>query len=183
MVNVDVVVAADVLVAALSRVSPQTVTFPRMPPKTASAAADVIGTFVAPQDSFSLILSEDILDETTTALVQTHGALGWDFASADDAITVLCDLADESHGGLVVPHQTVHTPLAGRAATTALRTAASDDLGHPRVAVVVTNDPNALELPGWGPPNIGWRSRELMIMGPAKFRDSVERTRLRLRHL
>jgi hypothetical protein len=74
MANVDVVVAADVLVAALSRVGPQTVTFRGMPPKTASAAADVIGTFGAPQDSFNLILSEDILEETTTALVQTHGA-------------------------------------------------------------------------------------------------------------
>ena len=181
MANVDVVVAADVLVAALSRVSPQTVAFPRMPPKTASSAADVIGTFVAPQDFFSLILSEEILDETATALVQTRGALGWDFQRADDAITVLCDLADESSGGLVVPHPTVHTPLAGEAGTAALRTAASDDLGHPRVAAVVTNDANALELPRWCPSGIGWRSEDVMIMAPAKFRDTVERTRRRLR--
>jgi hypothetical protein len=181
---IDVVVGADVIVAALSRISAHAVVFPAMPPKTPDPHADVIGTFVSGLGDFAWILSDEIIEQTSLALTDDTVGLGWDLDEADGAIDTICNIADLSSGGLVVADATVQLPNVGEAARAAMRTAASKDLGQPRVAVVVTDDAYALARSEWGPQGIPWPAAQtISIMGPDRFRNLVERARWGLRRL
>jgi hypothetical protein len=177
---VEVVVAADVLVAALSKVSAAAVRFPSMPPKTNDPCADVIGVFVGAEGDFALILSAEILEEVATALIDERG-LAWTFDAADQAIDVLVGIAEHSHGGIATPVDRVATPPNSDAvAIAALRAAASNDLGFPRA--VVTGDPAFHRLGQWRPRGIPWPADQpVTILSPSRFRDLVERARWRYR--
>lgn len=176
---VEVVVSSDVLVAALSRISPAAVVFPAMPPKTADPYGDVVGAFVAGEGDFALILSEDILGQTAAVLTDPNG-LGWAFDAADDAIGLIAGIASASGGGLVTPASRVQLPKIGAAATAAYRAAASAELGFPRV--VVTADTDAVALGVWTPRRVPWPKGEVVtVLSPARFRDLVEQARWRYR--
>ena len=180
MAPVEVVVAADVLVAALSKVSAAAVRFPAMPPRTNDPNADVMGVFVGAEGDFALILSAEILEQVATALVDL-GGLGWSFDAADQAIDVLAGIAEHSHGGIATPDDRVTTPRAADpVATAALRAAASNDLGFPRA--LVTGDA-ALQRPGqWHPRGVPWPADQpVTILSPSRFRDLVEQARWRFR--
>jgi hypothetical protein len=178
---VEVVVAADVLVAALSRLSPAAVMFPAMPPKTVDPHTDVIGAVVGSEGDFALILSEEILAQTVTVLTDP-GGLGWAFDAVEEAVDVLCGIAGASSGGLVTEEHRVQWPKAGTAVAAAFRAVASDALGFPRV--VVTNDADALALRTWMPHGVPWPAEEAVsILSPTRFRDLVEQARWRYRKL
>jgi hypothetical protein len=176
---VEVIVAADVLVAALSRISPAAVVFPAMPPKTGDPYGDVVGAFVGAEGDFALILSEEILEQTAMALT-TRAGLGWAFDAAEEALEVVAHIASASGGGLVVPSARVQVPETGVTATAAFRAAASADLGFPRV--VVSADPDAIALRVWTPRRVPWPKDEVVrVLPPARFRDLVEQARWRYR--
>jgi hypothetical protein len=179
---VYVVVAADVVVAALSRVSPQAVAFPSMPPKTADPYADVIGAFVNASGDFAWILSEAIIEQITLVLTDESIGLGWTLEAAEGAIDAICNIADSSDGGLVNADPTVQVPTVGDPAQVAMRTVASKDLGQPRVAVVVTNDLDAIAIEDWEPRGVPWPpDQKIKFLSPTQFRDLVERARWKLR--
>lgn len=182
MAPVEVVVAADVLVAALSKVSAAAVRFPAMPPKTNDPNADVIGVFVGAEGDFALILSAEVLEQVATALIDDRG-LGWRFDAADQAIDVLVGIAEHSHGGIATAVDRVATPPhADAVATAALRAAASSDLGFPRA--VVTGDPALQRLGQWRPTGIPWPADQpVTILSPSRFRDLVEQVRWRYRRM
>lgn len=176
---VEVVVAADVLVAALSRVSPAAVVFPAMPPKTADPYGDVVGAFVGAEGDFALVVSEPILEQTATALTDQRG-LAWAFDAAEEAIEVISGIASSSGGGLATPAARVQLPKTGLVVGAALRTAASADLGFPRV--VVTADPEGIALRAWTPRRVPWPKDEVVtVLSPTRFRDLVEQARWRYR--
>lgn len=174
---VEVVVAADVLVGALSRVSAAAVRFPAMPPKTNDPHADVIGAFVGADGDFALILSEEILEQVSTALVDGRG-LAWDFPAVDQAVDVLVGIAEHSQGGLVVAASSVTMPHdVGRVEAAAPRAAAANELGFPRA--VVTDEPGLQRLRTW---QIPWPDDQAVtLLAPGPFRDLVERARWRYR--
>lgn len=176
MAPVEVVVAADVLVAALSRVSAGAVRFPAVPPKTSDPNADVIGVFVGAEGDFALILSAEILEQVATALIDDR-VLGWAFDAADQAIDVLVGIAEHSHGGIATPlDQVASPPRADAVATAALRAAASSDLGFPRA--VVTGDPALQRMGHWHPRGVPWPADQpVTILSPSRLRDLVERAR------
>ena len=121
MAPVEVIVAADVLVAALSKISAAAVRFPAVPPRTNDPNADVIGVFVGAEGDFALILSAEILEQVATALIDDR-VLGWTFEAADQAIDVLVGIAEHSHGGIATPVDRVTTPRqADTVAIAALR--------------------------------------------------------------
>ena len=182
MAPVEVVVAADILVAALSKVSAAAVRFPAVPPKTNDPNADVIGVFVGAEGDFALILSPEILEQVATALINA-GGLGWAFDAADQAINVLVGIAEHSQGGIATPVDKVTTPpRAGPVAMAALRAAASTDLGFPRA--VVTGDPALHRLGQWYPRGIPWPADQpVTILSPSGFRDLVERSRWHYRRM
>jgi hypothetical protein len=177
---VEVVVAADVLVAALARVSAAAVRFPAMPPKTNDPRADVIGAFVVADGDFALILSEEILGQVVTVLVDERG-LAWEFPAVDQAIDVLVGIAEHSYGGVVAAASSVTLPrTASPVAAAALRTAASDGIGFPRA--VVTDEPGLGRLRTWVPRGIPWPDDQAVtLLAPGPFRDLVERARWRYR--
>ena len=176
---IEVIVSAEVLVAALSRVSPAAVVFPAMPPKTADPYGDVIGAFVGAEGDFSLITSEEILAQTVTALTDRRGP-AWAFDAAEDAVELICGIASASGGGIVQPASRVQLPKTGAVLAAALRAAASPDLGFPRV--VVTADPDAPVLRAWTPRGVPWPAAEVVtILSPSRFRDFVEQARWRYR--
>ena len=181
MAPVEVVVAADVLVAALSKISAAAVRFPAVPPRTNDPNADVVGVFVAAEGDFALILSEEILEQVVTALIDDRRGLGWAFDAADQAIDVLVGIAEHSHGGIAPPADRVTAPLhADAVAKAALRAAASSDLGFPRA--VVTGDPALQRLRQWRPAGIPWPADQpVTILSPSRFRDLVEQARWRYR--
>lgn len=180
MAPVEVVVAADVLVAALSKVSAAAVRFPAVPPKTNDPNADVIGVVVGSEGDFALILSAEILEQVATALIDERG-LAWAFDAADQAIDVLIGIAEHSQGGIATPvDRVVAPPRAGAVALAALRAAASNDLGFPRA--VVTGDPALQRLRQWRPAGIPWPADQpVTILSPSRFRDLVEQARWRYR--
>lgn len=177
---VEVVVAADVLVAALSQVSPAAVVFPAMPPRTPDPYGDVVGTFVGAEGDFALILSEEILEQTAVALTDGRG-LAWAFDAAEEAIEVIGGVATASGGGLVAAAPGVQLPKqAGLVLAAALRAVASPDLGFPRV--VVTADPRGGDLREWTPRRVPWPKGEVVtVLAPTRFRDLVEQARWRYR--
>jgi hypothetical protein len=176
---VEVVVSAEVLVAALSRISPSAVVFPSMPPKTADPHGDVVGAFIGAEGDFALILSEEILGQTVTALTDRRG-LAWAFDAAEEAVEVIVGIAAASGGGLVTAASRVQLPRTGVVAAAALRAVASPDLGFPRA--VVTADPDALALRAWTPRRVPWPPEEVVtILSPSPFRDLVEQARWRYR--
>ncbi|MEW6476166.1 MAG: hypothetical protein AB1679_28235 [Actinomycetota bacterium] len=173
--SVEVAVSADVLVGALSRVSPAAVVFPSMPPKTADPYGDVLGAFVGAEGDFALIVSEEILEQTATALTDQRG-LAWAFDAAEEAIEVISGIAFASGGGLATPPARVQLPKVGSVLTAALRAAASPDLGFPRV--VVTADAEGIALRAWTPRRVPWPKEEVVtILAPTRFRDLVEQAR------
>jgi hypothetical protein len=177
---VEVVVAADVLVAALSRVSAAAIRFPAVPPRTSDPNADVIGVFVGAEGDFALILSPEILEQVAGALIDQR-VLGWAFDAADQAIDVLVGIAEHSHGGIASPIDRVATPPhADALAIAALRAVASGDLGFPRA--VVSGDPALQRLGLWHPRGIPWPADlPVTILSPSRFRDLVEQARWRYR--
>jgi hypothetical protein len=177
---VEVVVSAEVLVAALSRISAAAVVFPAMPPRTADPHGDVVGAFVGAGGDFALILTEDILGQTVTALTDRRG-LAWAFDAAEEAVEVIAGIAVASGGGLVTAAGRVPLPkTVGAATAAALRAAASPDIGFPRV--VVTARPDALALRAWTPRRVPWPADEVVtILSPVRFRDLVEQARWRYR--
>lgn len=176
---VEVVVSAEVLVAALSRISPSAVVFPSMPPKTADPHGDVVGAFIGAEGDFALILSEEILGQTVTALTDRSG-LAWAFDAADDAAEVIAGIATASGGGLVTAASRVQLPRTGVVVAAAFRAAASPDLGFPRA--IVTAAPDALALRGWTPRRVPWPTEEIVtILPPTRSRDLVEQARWRYR--
>ena len=176
---VEVVVAADVLVAALSRISPAAVVFPSMPPKTGDPHGDVVGAFVGAEGDFALILSEEILGQTVTALTDGRG-LAWAFDAAEEAIDVICGIATASGGGVATVPSRVQLPKTGLVAAAALRAAASPDLGFPRVVVTAAAD--AIALGACSPRRVPWPAGEVVtILSPVRFRDLVEQARWRFR--
>jgi hypothetical protein len=179
---VEVVVAADVLVAALSRVSAAAVRFPAMPPKTNDPYADVIGAFVAADGDFALILSEEIVGQVATALVDERG-LAWEFAAVDQAIDVLVGIAEHSQGGLVAPASPAALPPeVSPIEAAALRASVARDLGFPRA--VVTDGPGLRRLRTWLPRGLPWPDDQVVILlGPGPFRDLVEQARWRYRRM
>lgn len=182
MAPVEVVVAADVLVAALSRISAAAVRFPAVPPRTNDPNADVIGVFVGTEGDFALILSAEILEQVARALIDDR-VLGWAFDAADQAIDVLVGIAEHSHGGIPTPVDRVATPPhADEVATAALRAAASSDMGFPRA--VVTGDPALQRLGHWHRHGIPWPADQAVtILSPSRFRDLVEQARWRYRRM
>lgn len=176
---VEVVISADVLVAALSRLSPAAVVFPAMPPKTGDPYGDVGGAFVGADGDFALIVSEEILEQTATALTDGRG-LSWAFDAATEAIEVISGIASASGGGLVTAATRVQLPRTGKVLAAALRAVASPDLGFPRV--VVTADPAGIALRSWTPRRVPWPKQEVVtILAPTRFRDLVEQARWRYR--
>lgn len=174
---VEVILAADVMVAALSRVSPAAVRFPTMPPKTEDPYADTIGAFVSSDGDFALILSDDILEQVATVLTDR---LDWGFDETDQAITVLLRIAGACRGGRATPAWSVQLPPLGKAAAEAFRLAASTDIGHPRI--VVTDDPGALSLKEWRPTGVPWPAEQAVtVQSPHAFRNFVEKVRWRFR--
>ena len=176
------VVAADVLVAALSRVSAAAVRFPAMPRKTNDPHADVVGAFVGAEGDFALILSEEIVEQVGAALMDERG-LGWAFAAADQAVDVLVGIAEHSQGGLVVAAPQVALPRgAGEVAAAALRAVAADDLGFPRA--VVTDDPGLQRPRAWQPRGVPWPvDQAVALLSPSRFRDLAEQARCRYRRM
>ena len=173
---VEVVVAADVLVAALSRVSAAAVRFPAMPPKTNHPQADVIGAFVGADGDFALILSDEILEQVSTAVLDRRG-LAWEFTAVDQAVDVLIGIAEHSLGGLVVAASSVALPAGlGPVEIAALRAVAADGLGQPRA--VVTDEPALQRLRTWQPRGVPWPAdQSVTLLGPGPFRDLAERAR------
>ena len=182
MAPVEVVVTADVLVAALSKVSAAAIRFPAVPPKTNDPNADAIGVFVGAEGDFALILSAEILEQVATALLDNRG-LPWAFDAVDQAMDVLVGIAEHSHGGIATPADQVTTPpRAGAVAMAALRAVASSDLGSPRT--VVTGDPTLQRLDPWRPRGIPWPTEQpVTILSPSRFRDLVEQARWRYRRM
>lgn len=179
MQPVEVVVAAGVLVAALSRTNAAVLHFPAMPPKTTDPHADVVGAFVAAEGDFALILTDEIVEQVVTTLTDARG-LGWAFDMADEAVEALAGIAVHSSGGLVTPAFEVELPAVTEAAAAALRAAASKDLGFPRV--VVTDDPDPLRWRRWRPGGVPWPPDEdVSVQGPARFRDLVHDARWHFR--
>lgn len=176
---VEVIVGADVLVGALSRISAAAVQFPAMPPRTADPYADVVGAFVSSDGDFALILTEAIVEQLLTALIHPDG-LAWAFDEADRAAATISDLATHCRGGFVEPAWEVQLPPLAPAARTALQAAASKDLDHPRV--VVTADSQALALSPWRPRGVPFPPNEsITVMSPDTFRNFVERARWHFR--
>lgn len=180
MAPVEVVVATDVLVAALSKVSAAAVRFPAVPPRTSDPNADVIGVFVGAEGDFALILSAEILEQVATALIDDRG-LGWAFDATDQAIDVLVGIAEHSQGGIATPVERVATPPhADAVAIAALRAVTSSDLGFPRA--LVTGDAALQRLGQWRPRGVPWPADQpVTILSPARFRDLVEQARWRYR--
>jgi hypothetical protein len=180
---VEVVVAADVLVAALSKVSAAAIRFPAVPPKTNDPNADVIGVFVGAEGDFALILSPEILEQVAMALLDNQG-LAWAFDAVDQAIDVLVRIAEHSHGGIATPLDRVAIPphVHAALAVAALRTAASSDMGFPRA--IVTGDPALQRLRLWHPRGTPWPAEQpITILSPSRFRDLVEQARWRYRRM
>jgi hypothetical protein len=182
---IDVVVASDLLVAAASRVDPDAVRFPVMPPGTGHVPTDVLGTFLYPGDShFVLILSDEILEQTALVLGDTQSGLSWGIDERDQYQSELLSLAARNGGGLVdaIPVGLQLPPTVGDAAAAAMRCAASPDLGQPRTVAVVTGDESALAEENWEPNGIPWpKNQPITIYSAARFRDAVDRTRRKLR--
>lgn len=179
---VEVVVAADVLVAALSRVSAAAIRFPAMPRRTNHPQADVIGAFLTADGDFALILSEEILEQVCAALMDEHG-LAWEFAAVDQAADVLVGIAEHSLGGLVAPASSAELPAGGGPVeAAALRAAAAEELGFPRA--VVTDQTSLQRLRTWRPRGVPWPDDQLVtLLAPGPFRDLVERARWRYRRM
>ncbi len=179
MQPVEVVVAADVVVAALSRTSAAALRFPAMPPKTTDPHVDAVGAFVAAEGDFALILTDEIVEQVVTTLTDARG-LAWAFDMADEAVEVLAGIAAHSRGGFVAPAFETELPAVTEAAAAALRAAASKDLGFPRV--VVTGDRDALAWRRWRPTGVPWPPDEdVSVQGPARFRDLIHDARWRFR--
>jgi hypothetical protein len=175
---VEVVLAADVLVGALARVSPDAVRFPQMPPKTNAPLADAVGAFPTADDDFALNLSTLILGQVATALADRRG-LAWGFESIDAAVDVLVGLVSVSGGRLFTPLFTpVPTGLSTSGAA-ALRTAASKELSFPRA--VVTEESALLRLRDWRPEHPFPKGEQIAMLSARQFRDLVERARWRPR--
>src|SRR5690554_6437078 len=100
MAPVPIVLAAEVLVDACSRVNAGVIQFPAMPPKTLHAASDAVGAFVNADGDFALVLSDEIVEQMFTALTDPRG-LAWDVAQADQAANVIARIAEASGGGFV----------------------------------------------------------------------------------
>lgn len=177
---VEVVVSADVLIGALSRVSAAAVRFPAMPPRTNHPQADVIGAFVGADGDFALILSAEIVEQVAAALLDERG-LAWEFAAVDQAVDVLVGIAEHSLGGLVAAASSVALPAGvGQVGAAVLRAAAAAELGFPRV--VVTDEAALLRLRLWQPRGVPWPGDQAVtLLAPGPFRDLVERARWRLR--
>ena len=182
MAPVEVVVAADVLVAALSRVSAAAVRFPAVPPRTNDPHADVIAAFVGSEGDFAMILSAEIVEQVADALMDER-ELGWAFDDADDAMNVLVGIAEHSGGGLATPANRLAIPPGADAmAGAALRAAASADLGFPRATV--TDDQALQRRRQWEPRGIPWPADQaVLVLSPSRFRDLVEQARWRYRRM
>jgi hypothetical protein len=181
---VDVVAASDVVVAAASRLNPDAIRFPVMPPGSGHPPSDVLGTFLFPGDGhFALILSDEIIEQTMLALGDARG-LGWDFHERERFVDELLFLADRCGGGVITnPAAGLQLPpTVGASAAAAMRCAASPDLGHPRTVVIVTEDPTAVRIGSWVPKGIRWPGDQpIEVVDTSSFRALVARTRLRLR--
>lgn len=171
--------AADVLVAALSRVSPAAVRFRSMPPKTVDPNADTIGVFVPSRQDFALVLTDEIVRQVATVLTDPRG-LAWPFDATDEAMEILAGLAARSGGGFATPVVGIVAPRVSPHAVEAFRAAASPDLGFPRV--VVTADRRATALRTWRPRGVPWPRDEVVgVLSGREFRDLVAHARWGLR--
>ena len=182
MPALPVVVAADILVAALSKVDPELLLFPAVPPATGHDATDVVGVFVrsVTDQDFALFVSNDILTEVAVTLER----LDWSFDERDRAITTLSSLAAQSGGAVVetTPHG-IQLPQMTQAASSAVACCASEALGalnRPRVAIV--DDTTAKDVREVTPRNIPWpKDAPVMVMSAGRYRALVEKARLTMR--
>ena len=167
----------------MTRIDPDLLEFPPVPPPTGYHSVDVLGTFVRGSfDDFHLLLSEDIAAQSILSLARTHE---FDFEQQDRVMVALDKLLDLSAGDVVRPNPNVQLPTTvGAAAGAALRCATSEELRQPRVVLVVTEDPVALALGIWPPPGVPWHPEsELRVLGPADFNGLVEYARRQVRRI
>lgn len=177
MTGIDVVLAAHVIVAGLSRIGPAAITFPAMPPKTSEPPVDAIGAFVSSDGDFCWILTDEVLQQVATTLVSEDG-LAWDFEEADVAIDVVCGIADSSGGGLVVPVAVANADA--EPTTAAAQRAVAAPLSATRI--VVTGDPSFRVGGAWAPVGVPWSEGDQVFVRTAlEFRDLVHDARWRYR--
>jgi hypothetical protein len=180
-VPIAVVLDAQTIVGALSQVGPAAAAFPSVPPVSGNRYADVVGVFEYPYDKhFALFLSEQMVEEVVTVL--TGRELGWEFDEVDRAIRVIDRIAEQCGGGLITPKTAVTIPpRLGDPAGSALRAAASDELGS-SARLVVTEDPIALGMGEFEPRGIAWPAgQKITIVDPVRFAKTAAKVRWAMR--
>lgn len=161
------VLATDVLVAAITVSSATWKTWPATPPGSLNSAADCVG-IVAEPGEWALWLSDDLLHAAVQTLLDRDEGLGWAPTEVRRYVTVLQEIADASGGGTVA-----RTPSAiGRGAPLPLR-AALDLAVATQAPVVVSDWLPLLRRHGWAPPGLG----PVHILASSEFRRRVDAAR------
>lgn len=177
MSGLDVVLAPEVIVAGLSRVGPSAIAFPAMPPKTTAPPVDAIAAFTSSDGDFCWILTSEIVEQVGTALM-TDATHGWEFEQTEQALDLICRIADSSGGGNVDPAP-ITNPYA-EIGTAAAQRAAAAPLNSPRI--LVTGDPGFRVEGRWTPEGVPWSDTdEIVLQVAVEFRDLVHAARWQYR--
>lgn len=173
--SIEVVLDAPTIAAAVGQLGPGVVAFPKVPPRTGMGAVDALGVFAFTGDRyFAHILSEEIVKEASQVLTEI---LGWHFDEAREVLNLVYDQAEDSGGGLVRPEHRISVPGNVQDSTkTAIRAAATKDVGFPRL--VVTSDPAALHIETLQPHGIPFPKDEAISFGnPDAFAEFAREVR------
>jgi len=182
-VPVDVVLDSAVILGAISEMGPGATTFPAVPPRTTATYADALGVFSYRGDAhFSLILSNELVEEVVYATA-SRADLAWVFDETDSAMERISRLAYQSGGGYVAPASGIAIPPRVPTSTrTALRTAASKELGDLRF--VVTEDKVALAIEELQPRGIPWPTNQpIGFISPRRLALMADRVRWGMRRI
>ena len=175
--RIAVVLSAEVIVAAAVRINPDLIFFEPVPPPKGIEELDVLGSFARDDFSdFRLILTDDIITQSLTAVVATHE---FDFSHRDQLGDELVRLMHISGGGRVSPNRGVQLPKnLNDMSVAALRCATSEDFGARRTVVVVTSDENAIALREWTPRGVPWNKDSFVkVLSLRGYNDLVEEVR------
>lgn len=175
-------VSAEVIVAAAVRINPGLILFKPVPPPSGIEELDVLGSFIRDDFSdFRLVLADDIITQSLTAVVDTHK---FDFSHRDQLGDELSRLMHISEGGRVSPNLRAQLPTnLNDMSSAAMRCAASDNFGTRRTVLVVTSDKNAIALGKWTPRGIPWSNESFVrVLSQSDFNDQVEDVRRTKRH-
>jgi len=165
--RIEVVLDAPTIAAALAQIGPVAIVFPKVPPLTGVDAVDALGVFAYVGDAyFAHIVSDEIIAETIKMLTDMQS---WELEEVRDGLNLVFDQAEDGGGGLVRAERSISVPgVVADSTKTAIRAAATKDVGHPRL--VVTNDPAALHIGELQPHGVPFpRGEAIRFWSPRSF--------------